>query len=316
MTDVSVAICTYNGESRIGAVLERLRSQVNPGAVVWEIIVVDNNSTDGTKQTVERYCHQWESSVPLRYVFEREQGLALARSRAVLEASGTWVCFLDDDTLPAQDWLKQAAEFGKSHPQVGAFGGQIHGDYEVEPPPEFNKIAVFLAVIERGAKPYRYEPRARVLPPGAGLAVRRQAWLDVVPKKPVLLGRVSGVMLASEDIEALAHLQKAGWEVWYNPEMHLYHQIPQWRTEKRYLFSLIRGIGFARSHIRMVRLSPWQRPLFLPLYLLNDLKRVVVHVVKYRALVTTDLAIACEMQYLVSSLLSPFYLWFHTVGLK
>lgn len=315
MMDLSVAICTYNGDSRIGRVLDALRSQVNPTSIAWEVIVVDNNSTDGTKQVIEDYQRQWQSP-SLKYVFEPEQGVALARSRAVQAASGTFVCFLDDDTLPAEDWVAQAFQFGKSHPKIGAFGGQIHGEYEVEPPPEFKKVAVFLAVIERGAKPYRYEPQARMLPPGAGLVIRRQAWLEAVPKKPVLLGRVAGVMLASEDIEALAHIQRSGWEVWYNPEMHLYHQIPRWRMEKDYLLSLIRGMGFARTHIRMVRLSPWQRPLFLPLYLLNDIKRVILHVVKYRTLIRTDLAIACEMQLLVSSLLSPFYLWLHALRLK
>ncbi|MBW4539048.1 MAG: hormogonium polysaccharide biosynthesis glycosyltransferase HpsE [Myxacorys chilensis ATA2-1-KO14] len=315
MMDLSVAICTYNGESRIGKVLDCLRSQVTPASMSWEVIVVDNNSTDGTKQVIEARQRQWQHS-PLRYVFEPEQGLALARSRAVQAASGTFVCFLDDDTLPAEDWVAQAYQFGNSHPKIGAFGGQIHGDYEVEPPPEIKKIAVFLAVIERGSKPYRYEPQTRMLPPGAGLVIRRQAWLEAVPAKPILLGRVAGVMLASEDIEALAHIQQAGWEIWYNPEMHLYHQIPRWRLEKDYLFSLIRGIGFARTHIRMVRLHAWQRPLFLPLYLVNDLKRVILHVVKYRTLIQTDLAIGCEMQLLVSSLLSPFYLWLHALRLK
>jgi glycosyltransferase involved in cell wall biosynthesis len=316
MIDLSVAICTYNGESRVGTVLERLRSQCNTAAISWEVIVVDNNSTDGTKLVVERHQSQWEQAFPLKYVFEPKQGLALARSRAIHVASGKFVCFLDDDTLPADNWVAQAHSFSELHPDIGAFGGQIHGDYEIEPPPGFNKIAVFLAVIERGAKPYRYEPKARVLPPGAGLVVRRQAWLNAVPERTVLLGRISGVMLASEDIEALIYIQKAGWEVWYNPDMHLYHQIPRSRMEQEYLFSLIRGIGFARNQIRMVRLSPWQRPFCLPIYLLNDLKRVILHLIKYGTLITTDLAIACEMQLLVSSLLSPFYLWLHAIRLK
>jgi glycosyltransferase involved in cell wall biosynthesis len=311
MVDISIAICTYNGEARLGKVLERLRSQQHTESIAWEIVVVDNNSADRTKALIEGYQQHWNAPFSLRYVFEAEQGLALARSRAIREAAGALVSFLDDDTLPAKDWVAQAYSFAQAHAHVGAFGGQVHGDYEVEPPPGFEKIAVFLAIIERGSKPFCYKPEAKILPPGAGLVVRRQVWLDHVPARTVLLGRVGGVMLASEDIEALAYIQKAGWEIWYNPNLHLYHQIPQWRMERTYLFSLIRGIGFARTQVRMARLCLWQRPFWLPIYLLNDFKRVVLHVIKHRKLIRTDLAVACEMQWLVSSLLSPFYMWLH-----
>lgn len=309
MVDVSVAICTYNGEQRIGKVLDRLRSQVSPHSLIWEVTVVDNNSTDETRRIVEQYQRNWNHPFALKYVFEPKQGATFARARAVQETTGAWVAFLDDDTLPAEDWVVQAYRFGEAHPQAGAFGGQIHGEFEVEPPADFKRIAVFLAIIERGTKPHRYEPEKRVLPPSAGLVVRRQAWLDSVPENPVLIGRTSSLMLASEDIEMNAHLQNAGWEIWYNPEMHLYHQIPQWRLERAYLLSLMNGIGLAKYPIRMVRLRPWHRPFAVPIYWLNDLRKAILHALKYRNAIATDLAAACEMQLLVSSLVSPFYFW-------
>jgi glycosyltransferase involved in cell wall biosynthesis len=307
--DFSVAICTYNGENRIGQVLERLRSQLNTDSFTWEIIVVDNNSSDRTQSVVETYQSDWNHPFALNYQFEPEQGAAFARSRAVRKSAGAWVALLDDDTLPDENWVAQAYQFAQNHPKVGAFGGQIHGDFEVEPPADFQRIAVFLAIIERGAKPYRYEPHKRVLPPSAGLVVRRQAWLDHAPQKPVLIGRTSKLMLASEDIEVNAHLQNAGWEIWYNPDMHLYHQIPRWRLERDYLLSLMNGIGLAKYPIRMVRLQPWRRPFAVPVYWLNDLRKTILHAVKYRQTIATDLAAACEMQLLVGSLVSPFYFW-------
>lgn len=313
MLDLSVAICTYNGETRIGAVLERLRSQCNTAAFTWEIIVVNNNSTDDTQRMIEQFQQNWDQPFPLRVVLETEQGLAFARSRAVREAQGELVAFLDDDTLPAEDWVTQTCQFAQTHPQAGAFGGQIHGDFEVEPPEDFKKVAVFLAIIERGSIPYCYEPRTRMLPPGAGLVVRRKAWQDAVPPRTVLVGRTKQRMLASEDIEAVAYIQKAGWEIWYNPNMHLYHQIPKWRMERTYLLSLVKGIGLARHHVRMVRLSPWYRPFAIPVYLVNDLRRILMHTIKYRTVISTDLAAACQMQLLLSSFASPFYLWFLSI---
>lgn len=302
MLDFSVVICTYNGQARIGQVLERLQAQIETDRFSWEVLVVDNNSTDETQATITHYQRRWNQLFALKSAFEPRQGLAFARSRAVQAASGRWIAFLDDDTLPSEDWVAQAYRFAQTHPKMGAFGGQIHGDYEVQPPPELKKLAPYLAIVERGATAHRYD---RVLPPGAGLVVQRQVWLDCVPTETVLVGRTTAMMLASEDIEAILHIQKAGWEIWYNPNMHLYHQIPAWRMERSYLLKLIKGVGLARHHIRMTRWAVWQRPLIMPIYLANDLRKLAAHTIQYRN--KKDLAIVCEGQLLVSSLISPFY---------
>ena len=126
--DFTVAIPTYNGASRLPKLLEKLRSQINLEHLCWEIIVVDNNSTDDTAKVVQDYQSSWLESVPLKYFLEPEQGAAFARLRAVREASGELIGFLDDDNLPAPDWLSQAYLFAKEHPRGGAYSGQIHGD--------------------------------------------------------------------------------------------------------------------------------------------------------------------------------------------
>ncbi len=313
MLDITVAICSYNGANRIKQILERLRSQINLKGISWEIVIVDNNSTDHIKQVVDDYQTSCVSATTLRYLFEPQQGIAFARLRAVQEAKGDLVGFLDDDTLPDENWVANVYEFAQIHPQAGAYGGQIHGDFEIEPSPEFKRIAIFLAIVERGSTPHLY---TKVLPPGAGLVVRRQAWLESVPKKPFLSGRTPQSMLTSEDIAAIVHIQKAGWEIWYNPEQHLYHQIPAWRLERTYLLSLVRGIGLARHHIRMMRLSAWQRPLAFPAYLTNDFIKAVSYFITHRKSLKKDLPNACQMELLISSLISPFYLWSHRLDLN
>jgi glycosyltransferase involved in cell wall biosynthesis len=309
MVDFTVAIPTYNGEKRLPEVLERLRSQTGTEHFTWEIIVVDNNSTDNTANVVRHYQANWPTTSLLKYSFEAEQGAAFARARAVREASGTFIGFLDDDTVPSPDWLVAAYTFGQEHPAAGAYGSQIHGDFEVEPSASFRKVAYFLAIIERGSQAHRYEPRMKMLPPSAGLVVRKQAWVENVPSRPFLTGRAGRSMLTSEDLEALMYIQKAGWEIWYNPNMHISHKIPRHRMERTYLISLVQGIGLARHHIRMLRLKPWQRPLIFPIGLANDLRKVISHFIKYRKLLKNDIAAACEMEFLFSSLISPFYLW-------
>lgn len=311
MVDFTVAIRTYNAANSISQVLDRLRSQIDTEHINWEIIVVDNNSSDNTAQIVQEYQSSWEQAYPLKYYFEPKQGAAIARKRAMEEAQGKLVGFLDDDNLPAADWVAQAYEFAKSHPQVGAYGGQIHGEFKVEPPKDFQKIAVYLAIIERGNKAFCYNNhKKKVLPPGAGLVISKKAWLDSVPKNLFLLGP-SGKSLSTkgEDIEILSYIQNAGWEIWYSPQMHIYHQIPSWRLERDYLISLARGTGISRHHIRMIRLKTYQRPLAFFAYLANDFRKMIFYWQKNHSLIKTDTVTACEMAILTSIFISPFSLW-------
>ncbi|BDI17360.1 hypothetical protein ANSO36C_31620 [Nostoc cf. commune SO-36] len=86
--DITVAIPTYNGESRLPELLERLQNQVNTENLSWEIIVIDNNSTDKTAKVVQTYQNNWRCPYPLKYCFEAQQGAAYARKTAVAEAKG------------------------------------------------------------------------------------------------------------------------------------------------------------------------------------------------------------------------------------
>ncbi|BAZ68605.1 glycosyl transferase family protein [Fischerella sp. NIES-4106] len=306
--DFTVAIPTYNGENRLSQLLEELQKQIDTENFSWEIIVVDNNSTDNTAAVVKKYQASWQFIYPLKYYFESKQGAAYARQKAVEEAKGTFIGFLDDDNSPALNWVAAAYKFGQAHSKAGAYGSQIHSDFEVEPPDNFHKIACFLAITERGSQPHLYEPRMKMLPPSAGLVVRKKVWCENVPKTPFLSGRTTKSMLTSEDMEIGIHIQNSGWEIWYNPDMQIVHKISKHRLEKEYLVSLVRGIGLARHHIRMLRLAPWQRPLFFPFGIFNDLFKAILYFFKNHRDLKSDLVAACEMEFLLSSLISPFYI--------
>jgi hypothetical protein len=210
--------------------------------------------------------------------------------------------------LPTETWLASAFAFAQIHPRAGAYGGQIHPQFEVAPAAEFKPLAIYLAIVERGNQSYLYTVKKRVLPPGAGIVVRRQVWLDYVPPSPRLVGRVGKSLVASEDIEVLAHIQNAGWDIWYNPDMHLHHQIPAWRLERGYLLKLVGSVGLAKYHIRMIRIPLWQRPLAFFIYFTTDLYRWASYWLKHRKVIASNVTNACEMQLLTSTIISPFYL--------
>ncbi|MEQ8962090.1 MAG: hormogonium polysaccharide biosynthesis glycosyltransferase HpsE [Coleofasciculus sp. C2-GNP5-27] len=305
--DFTVAIPTYNGASRLPKLLDKLRQQTDLDQISWEILVIDNNSTDDTAQVVANYQTNGFFDPPLRYYFETQQGLAFARKRAIQEAKGTFIGFLDDDNLPTPDWIAAAYAFGQAHPRAGAYSGQIHGEFEVEPPPGFEKIQAFLAIRQHGTEPHLFQPEKLRLPPGAGLVVRKKAWCESVPNHPGLIGRVGKTKVAGDDYEVLLYMYKAGWEIWYNPQMHINHCIPRQRLERAYLLSLARGTGLATCKLRMINATPWQKPVIFIRTLLGSLRRMIGYIIKYRWQVKRDLITAFELEFFLGSFLSPFY---------
>ncbi|MBD2260342.1 hormogonium polysaccharide biosynthesis glycosyltransferase HpsE [Pseudanabaena sp. FACHB-2040] len=308
MFDVTIAICTYNGAARLPKVLQCLRSQRHSHTFSWSVLVVDNNSTDATAEVAQHYQVDWPQTYPLFYVFEPRQGLAFARRCAIEQTQSPLIAFLDDDNWPDPDWVAAVHAFGSRHPQVGAYGGQILPHYEVPPPTGFDQIAACLAVNEQRLGPHRYSPHQWRFPAGAGLVVRRQAWLDTVPDQPRLKG-VCGSALTSkgEDLESLSYLNLAGWEIWHNPAMQIEHFIPRHRLEPEYLIRLFRGIGLSRYPTRMIRFRAWQRPLVIPLYVLNDLRKLLAYRLSHQASGSQDTVLVCQQTLLFYSLISPFY---------
>lgn len=306
--DFSVAIPTYNGSRRLAAVLECLRWQINADELSWEVVVVDNNSTDDTADIVRQYQREWDKRVPLRYAFEEKQGAAYARHKAVQMAASPLVGFLDDDTLPNMTWVISAYRFAQEHPRAGVIASRIRGNFETIPPANFERIAALLALTERGSSPSMYVPEQKVIPPSAGMVVRRQVWMNHVPEELVLTGRTDASMLTGEDTESILHIQRAGWEVWYNPCMRLEHQIPSQRLTREYLQKLCRGIGLSRYRTRMLSVCCWQRPVMLALYTVNDIRKILFHCLRYRQDVIRDDVTACELTLYVASLMSPLFM--------
>ncbi len=305
--DITVAICTYNGESRVPEVLDALGAQTDTDSILWDVLVIDNASQDNTGEIVQQYQKSTAYPYLLRCISEPKKGLAFARQRAIAEAEGKIVAFLDDDNIPTPSWIKHVADFAHQHPEVGAFGGKVHGQFETPPPENFEKIAMFLALTDRGEQAHCYRPQKRMLPPGAGLVVRRQAWLDNVPEQTLLKGRVNNSFVAGEDLEVLAHIQKAGWEIWYNPKMLIHHKIPKHRLDKKYLLSIAWGTGLCRHHIRMARYESWQKIILTPCHISNDVFVFLLSVFHFLSSPQKKLLGNFDLIYRLATVLSPFY---------
>ena len=273
----------------------------------WEILVIDNNSNDNTETVVQRYSNSWIDGIPFRYFLETRQGIAFARQRAIDEAQGNLVAFLDDDNLPDPNWVAMACHFAEEHPNAGAFGGQLFGVYEFEPPKSFKEVQGLFAIKESD-KNYSYSARfTGQFAPGAGLVVRKAAWKANVPQELQSIG-VTGYSRADagEDIETQWYLYKAGWEIWHCAEMKAKHKIPISRFTKEYLTSFFVGQGMSRHKARMRRFATWIKPMAIVAFWLNDIRKLIKLLYVYHSKSRFDLFLRGRALMLITMLKRPF----------
>lgn len=240
---VSVVICCHNGAARLPATLSHLQAQQLRTPVPWEVVLVDNASTDDTVETARR-CWATRPTAPLRIVHEPMLGQAHARRRGLAEASYEFVSFVDDDNWVCETWIEDAARFLEAHPEVGAVGGRSIAECEVPPPAWFATHSMLYAV----SPPNQREGDCTVDPGTlwtAGMTLRRRAWLDTEEQGvPLLLtGRRGTSMGGGEDCELCLRLRMSGWKLWFNPRLTLRHYMPQGRLTWNYARRLYRGSG-------------------------------------------------------------------------
>src|SRR3989338_913814 len=130
--DISVIICTRNRCESLKETLESLLRQEHTGQCVYEVIVVDNNSTDRTKETLDAFVHKFNGR--LRHVFEPSTGISFARNKGIREAGGTIVAFTDDDCVIDPQWI-HAIHTCARETDFDALGGKILPVYPPDTPP-------------------------------------------------------------------------------------------------------------------------------------------------------------------------------------
>ncbi len=119
--EISIVLSTYNRASLVGGALQALIAQDTD--VTYEIVLVDNNSTDGTRAIVEGMAPAARGR--LRYVFEPRQGLSHGRNAGIAAVRGPLIAFTDDDVRAAPDWIDRLASVFRDHPEASFAGGRV-----------------------------------------------------------------------------------------------------------------------------------------------------------------------------------------------
>jgi glucosyl-dolichyl phosphate glucuronosyltransferase len=231
----TVILCTYNRSESLAKTLASASRLQLPKSVDWEVLVVDNNSNDRTREVIEDYCRQYPGH--FRYLFEPRQGKSHALNRGIEEARGDIIAFIDDDVTFEPTWLKNLTA-SLHHGQWAGAGGRIL-------PQQALALPNWIPLIDRYAlaplgifNPDLPAGPLSETPFGANMAFHRRVFekhggfrIDLGPGN----GRVHPQK--SEDSEFGHRLISAGNELRYEPSAVVYHSVPPQRLTKSYFLN-------------------------------------------------------------------------------
>jgi glycosyltransferase involved in cell wall biosynthesis len=227
---ISVILCTYNRCQSLNKALGSVAVSALPGPVDWEVLVVDNNSKDQTREVVEDFSRRYPGR--FRYLFERQQGQSHARNSGIRNARGEVLAFMDDDVTVESTWLRNLTADLCSGEWAGA-GGRILPQWPCAPPswlPEKEWFGMApLAMFDLGL-----EAGPLTDPPfGTNMAFHRR----VFEKYGVFrtdLGLRPNSEIRNEDTEFGRRLLAAGERLKYEPTALVHHSVPQQRLQREY----------------------------------------------------------------------------------
>lgn len=270
---LTVAICTWNRAELLRRTLEGLTALQGEPGLWWEVLVVDNNSTDDTSAVLAEFSER----LPLRALHEPKPGKSNAANLAVREARGDYLVWTDDDVIVDPEWLLGYAAAMRSHPDAVVFGGRIDPWFEGTPPrwlvDAFSLVAGVYAAVDLkragGIAPDDFFPL------GANMALRREAHL-AHPFDP-RIGPQPGSTIRGEEWILVRDLKGEGAQVVWVPEARVRHFLPRERQRESYIRSWFHGHGelLGLMESSRSRLNLFGRPLWL-------WRQLVEHELRYR----------------------------------
>jgi glycosyltransferase involved in cell wall biosynthesis len=223
--EISVVIPTYNRGTQLRPVLAALLAQ-ETGGVTYEVIVVDNNSPDGTRSVVEEAIAA-DASGLIQYVFEPRQGVSYARNTGVQHSRAPIIGFLDDDGVPTASWVRQIKRAFDVYPQVDCIGGRVRALWTTPRPSWLTAAhAGPVALQDRPHVQWVDRSSASACLITANLAIRRAVFDEI--------GGFSPDYPRNQDREFEMRMWRAGMLGVYLPTMDVVVEIPPERLTKRY----------------------------------------------------------------------------------
>lgn len=236
MPQVTIAFCTYNRRERLPTLVAALAAEA--AGVDAEVLAVDNNSTDGTGETLAALVAEYAPL--LRVVTEREQGIVAARNRVLAESlHSEYLVFIDDDELPCPGAVRAALD-ALQREQADCVGGAVEVDFEDLPRPAWlgPELLGFLAEIDHGPEAFWIEDESTPVWT-SNIAYRVALFRDdsTLRFDDRFTRRGKGVA-GGEDVMMFRELLRRKLRLRYRPDMKVRHCVEPWRLSRRYFLKL------------------------------------------------------------------------------
>ena len=270
-TQVDVAICTWNRSAQLKQTLESFSGIDVPDDVGLRLIVVNNNSTDGTASVLEEFKrsqfaddHQFDS------LFETEQGHTFSRNCVVSflqnesrdSSESDLVVWTDDDVVVSPDWISKYVAASRENPDVNFFGSVIEPKFAIQQPKwmdeNWETVKGCFAHRDLGDKPTEFT-KSR-LPYGANFAIRTRVQKEY--KFDIMLGRRGESVMGEDELDLFRRLLKSGHTGQWVPNAVVDHMIPFDRMNERYVYDYFVGQGaavFAKGESEFANLAAMKR---------------------------------------------------------
>ncbi|MBC7232373.1 MAG: glycosyltransferase [Chloroflexi bacterium] len=241
MPRITVIIPTHNGADRIQETIESLAHQDLPRNE-YEVIVVDNASTDDTKTVVEEVSRK--HGLEVCYIYEPQLGLHNARHAGARNARGEILAYTDDDVICDKVWLRELLNCYDSD-KVGCVGGKVLPTWEVPPPKWILRYPGALALLDHGDEVKELKWPEAIY--GCNFSIRRDVLFAVGGFNPDSFGNI---WLGDGETGLLRKVYDAGWKVVYNPKAVVWHRIPAARLTLDYMKRRFAYQGAADAYTR------------------------------------------------------------------
>ena len=248
---ISAIICTHNRAGYLSKALQSLVNQSLPKEQ-FEILVVDNKSTDNTRQVV---CEEFAFVPNLRYFYEPIIGLSQARNTGWCNASGEYVAYLDDDAIACPQWLEKILDaFSKVVPQPGGVGGKVEPIWEV-PRPDWlpDPLLPYLTIVDWSEVPTTLDDWRYIA--GANMAYPKLL-LEAIGGFQAELGRQGNQLQSSDEICVRDWIRSRGYKIYYDPEIAVKHHVPASRLTQVWFIQRLYWQGISDAYLLRYQESP------------------------------------------------------------
>ncbi len=237
---ISVIICTYNRQEYIIEALESLRQQTlaKDG---FEVIVVDNNSTDQTAALCKNYIQQ-HPEMNAVYELEIRQGASFARNTGAALARSPLLVFMDDDAIAEKNYLENILNFYAAHPEISGLGGRIIPRYiPAEPPWMSHFVSSLVGNFHYSEEAVEFKPGK--YPLESNMIIRKEDFELVKGFNTDLPGVKGTLRIGGEGKDFFLKLQKEGKRIFYDPNIIVHHVVEVKKLTPEYMYRVASGIG-------------------------------------------------------------------------